>query len=305
MITELEKILGEAKLAYRESILIDNELLEDKLLSIISNLKLLINKTTVEKQILDINNIALLNNQNHILDEVNKIKKRVPKWLRKPTQFNSKILNTFMKLSNNNSYPISISSLRNHLDTLDRSKFITNYSQMKIIAERNHAKVFEEINGEITLWEPVADFIVDLFEEQKICIREEKNIMYDINKQEATSIINRKGQKYNLNPRNGGNMTLANKSNSKDVYWINIHLNKISQELHFILNDKDNREFTHLVIPPNTLNPNLFVVREDTTNEQDKIDIELSFEPSTYLKDIKSNGTNFDFNKHVAGLYTY
>ena len=49
-------------------------------------------------------------------------------------------------------------------------------------------------------------------------------------------------------------MKLANKSNAKDVFWINIHLDKIGEELHFILNDKDKREFLHLVIPPNILN---------------------------------------------------
>ena len=40
----LEEILNDAKLAYKESVLIDNEILEERLLSIIGNAKLLINK---------------------------------------------------------------------------------------------------------------------------------------------------------------------------------------------------------------------------------------------------------------------
>jgi len=36
---------------------------------------------------------------------------------------------------------------------------------MKIISERNHAKVFDEMYGEVKLWEPVADFIVDLYKQ--------------------------------------------------------------------------------------------------------------------------------------------
>jgi hypothetical protein len=148
----LEKILNDAKLSYKESVLIDNEILEEKLLSIIGNTKLLINKKE-EK------GLNMKNNQPNQHDEIKKVEKRILGWLRNPNQYNSKILNTFMRLSNNNEHGISVSLLEKHSDIVD-GKFITNYNQMKIIAERNHGKVFEEVHGEVRLWEPVADFII-------------------------------------------------------------------------------------------------------------------------------------------------
>ena len=38
------------------------------------------------------------------VNEIRKITKRVPLWLNKPHQYNSKILTAFMKLSKNNKY---------------------------------------------------------------------------------------------------------------------------------------------------------------------------------------------------------
>ena len=35
---------------------------------------------------------------------------------------------------------------------------------MKTISKKNHAKVFEEINKEVSLWKPVAGFIEEIFE---------------------------------------------------------------------------------------------------------------------------------------------
>jgi hypothetical protein len=152
----LEEILNDAKLAYKESVLIDNEILEEKLLSIIGHAKLLIDKK--EEKGLD-----MKNNQPSQLDEIKKVEKRIQRWLRNPNQYNSKILNTFMRLSNNNEHSISVSLLEKHSD-IDDGKFITNYNQMKIIAERNHGKVFEETHGEVRLWEPVADFIIKSYQ---------------------------------------------------------------------------------------------------------------------------------------------
>ena len=152
----LEEILNDAKLAYKESVLIDNTILEERLLSIIGNTKLLINKKEQK-------GLNMKNSQQNQHDEIKKVEKRIQGWLRNPNQYNSKILNTFMKLSNNNKNGISVSLLEKHSDISD-GKFITNYHQMKIIAERNHGKVFEENHGEVRLWEPVSNYIIKAYE---------------------------------------------------------------------------------------------------------------------------------------------
>jgi len=127
-----------------------------------------------------------------------------------------------------------------------------------------------------------------------------------MNKNEASIIINNYLEKSVLNPNNNGNVKFANKSNTKNVYWINIHLDqRLTHEYHIILNDKDKNEFTHLVIPPNELKASLFKTRYDKTNGLYKIDIELSYDSDNYLKDIKSGGTYYGFRKYVSKIYHY
>ena len=46
----------------------------------------------------------------------------------------------------------------------DNQKIIENFRQMKTVSDKNHAKVFTEEDGFITLWSPVANFIVEEYE---------------------------------------------------------------------------------------------------------------------------------------------
>ena len=45
------------------------------------------------------------------------------------------------------------------------NKFTSHFNQMKIISERNHAKVFDEAYGKVKLWKPIASFIIDLYKQ--------------------------------------------------------------------------------------------------------------------------------------------
>ncbi len=103
---------------------------------------------------------------NYLLDgekknEVDKIENRIPKWFNNPHQINSKILIAYMELlEDGKSVPL------NKLETSCRSikTFQSNYNQMKIISEKNHAKVFEEAGSRITLWEPTRYFVKKEYE---------------------------------------------------------------------------------------------------------------------------------------------
>lgn len=127
-----------------------------------------------------------------------------------------------------------------------------------------------------------------------------------MNKQEASSIINKDLGKEILNPKNKGNVKWATINNKKDVYWINIHVDlRISNEYHLILNDEEKKQFTHLIIPKNELDTNLFKIVFDKTVELDKVDIELSTNQENYLVDIKSGGTQYDFSKYISKVFNY
>jgi len=102
----IEKILADAKLAYKESVKIENDILETYLLSIIGNAQSIINKKSTFKQ-----HANSRENNNSESSEIQKVHRKVPRWLKNPSQYNYKILTAFMTISNNNTTPISISLL--------------------------------------------------------------------------------------------------------------------------------------------------------------------------------------------------
>lgn len=85
--------------------------------------------------------------------EINKVSRRLKLWAKRPNQINSKILNAFLKLERSGVSVITENNLRNELS--EEKSFESNFAQMKIIAEKNHGKVFEQYGENIVLWPPV------------------------------------------------------------------------------------------------------------------------------------------------------
>jgi len=156
----INTLLDDTKIAYKESILIENNLLEDKLLSIMSNLKYLqteIDKYKLQKKKIKKQDYEIVEN------EIEKVKRKVPLWLQKKNQYSYKILKKFMDLSNNNKHYVNIITLEKHCDISNPKIFLSHYNLLKGISEKNHAKVFQQNNEQIRLWEPVADIIIEYF----------------------------------------------------------------------------------------------------------------------------------------------
>lgn len=104
---------------------------------------------------------------NDIIEEINKVKRRVSKWKKNPKQYNSKILDAYFQMQKvDNS--ITEETFERHCKEAygQNFSFLTNFSQMHNIAPKNHAKVFDVINGEIKLWNPVKDFIEEIWNEK-------------------------------------------------------------------------------------------------------------------------------------------
>jgi len=104
-----------------------------------------------------------LSNQNdiqkHLKDkienEIKKVQRKIPEWFKKEDQINSKILKTFIKvyLEKKN---VTVEDLEKESNV---KTFKNNYDQMKIISPKNHAKIFEEIDGNIYFWKEVEEYI--------------------------------------------------------------------------------------------------------------------------------------------------
>lgn len=112
-----------------------------------------------------IRNIRPKSNSSELIkDEINKVQSKIPNWLRNRNQINSKILLAYLKLSEIKSY-ITPEDLK--IECSNIKTFQSNYDQMKIISPRNHAKVFDENNFQVTLWEPVKEFIMNEYRKDK------------------------------------------------------------------------------------------------------------------------------------------
>lgn len=90
-------------------------------------------------------------------DEINKVKKRLHLWSKRQGQMNARILNAFLELQSEGQRNITEQDIYVHLG--EPTRFAANFSQMKIIAERNHGKIFEIESGIVTIWPPVADAV--------------------------------------------------------------------------------------------------------------------------------------------------
>lgn len=97
--------------------------------------------------------------------EIDKVKRKIPHWINKSSQINSRILNLYMSLSKNDKYPVSHINLKEEFEQLYCDPFESNFNQMKNFGRKNHAKVFSESKvGVISLWEPIAAFVKNQFE---------------------------------------------------------------------------------------------------------------------------------------------
>ena len=157
---EIKKILDSSKKAYRESVVIENSVIEDELLTIIGSAQYLLNKLESDGEKRENKSY---NSPRSEEEEIERVHRRVRLWRDREHQYNHKILSTFMKLSKNNRHSVSIDDLEKHTGMNDSKKFIGHYNGMKMIAEKNHGKVFDEYDGRVTLWGPVADIVIEQF----------------------------------------------------------------------------------------------------------------------------------------------
>lgn len=153
----INSILENSKKAYKKAILIGNDELEELLFSILTDSKKFLDEYEDNKT--KVKNITSPERTEE--EEIQRVKKKIPSWFSKPNQYNHKILVAYLKLSNKNENPVNLIDLERECGLNNSHKFNSNFNQMKMISYKNHGKVFTEENGIVTLWDPVADFIVE------------------------------------------------------------------------------------------------------------------------------------------------
>src|SRR5574344_659614 len=160
MIDTINNIIENSKLAYKKIVLLNDNELEELILSVITDSKQILKELDSKKD----GEENSFKKETKEEKEIKKVKRKIPTWCSKPNQLNHKILVSYLKLSNKNTKSVKIEDIISTLDMNDNQKIIENFRQMKTVSDKNHAKVFTEEDGFITLWSPVANFIVEEYE---------------------------------------------------------------------------------------------------------------------------------------------
>ena len=89
--------------------------------------------------------------------EIAKVERRLRLWARRPTQINTQILRAFLQARREGIQPITEAAIRERIS--DPISFESNFAQMKIIAPKNHGKVFDQTGLEVRVWSPVSAYV--------------------------------------------------------------------------------------------------------------------------------------------------
>lgn len=93
-------------------------------------------------------------NENQQSDEIKKVSNRLRLWARRQDQYNSRILNAYLRLEKLG--PVTESALERECSG---TNFGSNFAQMKSIAEKNHGKIFDHLGDTVTLWPPIVPYV--------------------------------------------------------------------------------------------------------------------------------------------------
>ncbi len=99
-------------------------------------------------------------------NEIEKVKRKLPKWFRNPNYICSQILITFLELEDNSNF-VEYDRLAHKCDNI--KTFKSNFSQMVNFGEKNHGKVFEKNNSIITIWNPIKEELISEYKKIKSC----------------------------------------------------------------------------------------------------------------------------------------
>ena len=93
-------------------------------------------------------------------NEIAKVRRKLPRWIRNPDQINTRILMAFLSVmrSTGKSY-VNEDDLKKEFG--NNSTLKKNLPQMCTISSKNHAKIFSRDGSQLLIWEPVKDLVKD------------------------------------------------------------------------------------------------------------------------------------------------
>jgi hypothetical protein len=91
--------------------------------------------------------------------EVRKVSRKLLRWSDHLGQVNSRLLIHYLELRRQGVDPVTRSSIEQFAEQEGIKNFNSNFFGMSHIGEKNHGKVFDLVDGVVTLWPPVMDVV--------------------------------------------------------------------------------------------------------------------------------------------------
>ncbi len=111
--------------------------------------------------------------------EIRKVSRKLLRWADHPEQVNARLLTHFLELKRQGVEPVTKSRMEQFADQEGIKNFNSNFFGMSNIGEKNHGKVFDLIDGAVTIWPQVADAVAQ-FEEVVTARQSEKKMRQEL-----------------------------------------------------------------------------------------------------------------------------
>lgn len=225
--------------------------------------------------------------QDIIKYEIDKINQRLPKWAVRQHQINAKILTLFLQLEEGYAN-ITEQLLMEKYD--NQPEFYRNFIQMKVIAPKNHGKVFDVQNGIIKIWDPIKD-VVEEYKKIVFGNKVKKSSPDTHLRKIAAEWMRSNHPSEPLEP-----LRASKYYPQQDIWFFTFPSSYFDtdkyQFLNILLQFKDDiNQFYYLKVPFSffKLNKNKFDVR----NTGKKFDLHISAKRHNWLVDERSQGVDF------------
>ena len=226
--------------------------------------------------------------QENVKYEIDKICQRIPKWAIRQHQINAKILTLFLQIEKEGCSNITEQMLMDKYN--NHSEFYRNFTQMKVIAPKNHGKVFDVENGIVKIWEPIKHVVEEYKKtvfENKLSVTSPDNHLREIAKEWMMS--NQPSEP--LDP-----LRVSKFYSQQDIWFFTFPCSYFDtgnyRYLNILLQFRDDLyQFHYLKVPFSFFraNKNKFDVRKSG----DKFDLHISAKQHSWLVDERSQGVGF------------
>lgn len=254
--------------------------------------------------------LVMRHHERDVVDERNKVVRRLKMWARRQDQYNSQILNAYLELERAGLDRITEEDLCSYMG--DPPWFASNFVQMKVVADRNHGKVFDADGYYVTIWEPVRSAVEEyeriVFSSEDSMESDELRVALPVREFEYSGNYNMgirgmaKAWLQDNHPEFSANKLRTSKYfHDRDIWFFTFprdYLDKNREgSVNMLLQQKDDvTQFYLLVVPYSFFHDNKSNLNIRSSGDQ--FDLHISAKKHNWLQCERSKGVSFARFQH-------